>query len=188
MAHQALAMQYGLSDHPRQSLFHHLDDKNPYIYNRNLPAHSKPGIRVQIPPECKTAFYFLPAKSTIIRLIYFFIFFRQHDPIPFPISSTFRSDIHCHVKHSSPYYAYQLSLRIFLLIMKAPQYCFSGRGLVILYKVHRKSGFLHVLLIISFHKVSPQIAMNCRLNHTESFYSTCIFFYFYLFILPRNSS
>ena len=37
-------------------------------------------------------------------------------------------------------------------------------GLVVLDKVHGQAGFFHIFLIVGFHKISPVVSVDSRLN------------------------
>ena len=94
-----------------------------------------------------------------------FVLRREHHAEPFSICLRIRAQVHCHIKHSSPDRAHQLALGILFLEMQASQHAFHGHGLVVLDKYHIQSRFPEIVLIISFHKISPLVLKNSWLNH-----------------------
>ena len=64
-----------------------------------------------------------------------------------------------------------------LLEMETTKDPFCAHALVILNKVDMKSGFFHVLPIVSFHEIAPFISMNSGLDDAEAFNTSHIFSY-----------
>ena len=60
--------------------------------------------------------------------------------------------------------------------MQAAQYTLHGHGLVVLYKYHVQSGFLEVILVVSFYKIAALILKYGRLDHIKSLDITGCYF------------
>ena len=108
------------------------------------------------------------------------VFFRQFDAIPLAISLGLTAQIDSDIKDTAADGTDEFALREMLLEMKAPQDTFRRHGLIVLNKVDMKTRFLHVLLIIRFHKISTTITMNRRRNDTKPINTAHILFNLYL--------
>ena len=109
----------------------------------------------------------------------FLVLSRKNNAVPFSESLGTLTKVNCNVKHFSVYHTYQFVLRIVDLEMKSAENTVTGAGLVILNKLHINSGFLEIVVIVSFHEISSGIPKNSWLDHFQSFnISALCYFYF----------
>ena len=108
------------------------------------------------------------------------IFFSQFDAIPLAIGLGITAQIDSDIKDTAADGTDELALRKMFLEMKAPQDTFRRHGLIVLNKINMEPRFLHVLLIIRFHKISTTITMNRRHNDTKPINTAHILFNLYL--------
>ena len=100
----------------------------------------------------------------------FFIFFGKDDPEPFSEGFAVLAEIDRNIKHLAADHTDKLALGILFLEMKAAQHTLYRHALIILDKHHVHTGFMHIILIVSFHKISPAVPVNGRFNHIKSLY------------------
>lgn len=108
------------------------------------------------------------------------IFFRQFDTVPFAIRLGITAQIDSHIENTAANSTDELALGKMFLEMKPSQDPFCRHGLIILNKINMEPRFLHVLLIIRFHKISTAITMNRRHNDTKPVNAAHILFNLYL--------
>ena len=148
--HSNKANEFQSQDHSMPIRLHQPDDRSPCIYNRIQQCQKEQEIHVRILLGYRIASYF--------HLLI------QHRTISHSCGIT--SKVYRNIEYTSFYNTYQLPLGIFLLEVEPTKDTFGRTGMIVLYKLHSKSGFFHILLMIGFYEITSGIAMNCGLDDT----------------------
>ncbi len=61
--------------------------------------------------------------------------------------------------------------------VQPPEYALGGAGLVVLDKLHGKSGLRHILLVVSFHKIASGVTVDGGGDDAQSLDASRVFFY-----------
>ena len=113
--------------------------------------------------------------KSLWHIEHIFLFGRQNDTEPLSKGFGIFADIYDNIKYLTAYHADKLALCMLFLEMKSPEHAFCGAGLVVLYKYHIKPGFLKIIIVVCFHKISSGISEYSRLYQIEAFNITAFF-------------